>query len=51
MLSTRGWVRGTRVASRIADGAPFVRLYNASDFLGWNQPDPLIRTEEGGSGF
>jgi subtilisin family serine protease len=40
-----GWAHGTWVASLIADGAPFVRLYNVSNFLGFDHPDPLPHTE------
>ncbi len=36
-----GWVHGTWVASLIADGAPFVRLYTATSFPGDDHPDPI----------
>jgi subtilisin family serine protease len=41
-----GWAHGTWVASLIADGAPFVRLYTVTSFPGIVDPDPVPLTEE-----
>lgn len=40
-----GWSHGTWVASLIADGAPFVRLYTVTSFPGNDHPDPVQQTE------
>lgn len=40
-----GWSHGTWVASLIADDAPHVRLYTATNFPGSDNPDPVQNTE------